>query len=82
MQSISERERARRAEQSRRDRLISRREAANQVGLSISSLKRLEAAGLFPKKIKITAGRVGYLEGEVGEWIAARVAERDAAAIR
>ena len=61
-------------------RILSRREAADRAGFSISTLKRLEAAGLFPAKVKISAGRVGYLETEVDAWIAERVAERDVAA--
>jgi len=37
-------------------------------------------AGRFPRPIRVSRGRVGWLEHEVQAWIAARVAERDAAA--
>ncbi len=61
-------------------KLISKREAAHRADLSVSTLKRLEKAGRFPRKVNITDFRVGYLEGEVDAWISERVAERDAAA--
>jgi len=38
-------------------------------------LTRLQKDGLFPMRIKITSHSVGWIEAEVGTWIAARVAE-------
>jgi prophage regulatory protein len=38
---------------------------------------RLERAGKFPKRVKVGENRVAWLESEVEDWIAARVAERD-----
>ena len=32
-------------------------------------LSRLEAAGKFPERVQLGEGRVGWLEGEVDEWI-------------
>ncbi len=61
-------------------KLISKRNAAHRADLSVSTLKRLEKAGRFPRKVKITDFRVGYVEEEVDAFIAERVAERDAAA--
>ncbi len=61
-------------------KILPRPQAANRAGFSISTLKRLEIEGAFPAKVKISAGRVGYLETEVDVWIAERVTERDAAA--
>ena len=60
-------------------KLLNKRETANRAGLSVSTLRRLEKAGRFPRKVKITDFRVGYLEHEVDAWIAERIAERDAA---
>ena len=60
-------------------KILSRKQAADRAGFSISTLKRLEAAGDFPVKVPVTVGRVGYLEHEVDDWIAERVAERDVA---
>ena len=37
----------------------------------------MEKAGKFPRRIKSSPNAVGWLEHEVEEWIAARVAERD-----
>lgn len=42
-------------------------------------LARLEKLGLFPKRIRYGANRVGWLESEVDGWIEARAAERQAA---
>ena len=40
-------------------------------------LWRLERADKFPKRVPIGAGRYAYVEAEVDEWIAARIAARD-----
>ncbi len=61
-------------------KILPRPEAADRAGFSISTLKRLEAAGDFPAKVKISPARVGYLESEVDRFISERVAQRDAAA--
>ena len=61
-------------------RILPRSKAANRAGFSVATLKREEAEGRFPSKIQITVGRVGYLESEVDEYIAERVANRDGSA--
>ena len=61
-------------------KILPRPQAADRAGFSISTLKRLEIAGVFPTKVKISASRVGYVETEVDAFIAERIAERDAAA--
>lgn len=38
---------------------------------------RLEARGLFPARVQIGGNRVGWVIGELLEWIAERVRERD-----
>jgi len=58
-------------------RVIRRSKIHQKTGLSITQIWRLEKAGLFPKKIKLGANSVGWLESEVDAWIAARVKERD-----
>ena len=40
-------------------------------------LWRLERAGKFPKRVPIGAGRYAYIEAEVDEYIAQKIAERD-----
>lgn len=42
--------------------------------LGRSTLWRLEKAGLFPKRRRISAGAVGWLKSEVDAWIASRLA--------
>jgi len=49
-------------------------------GLSQTRQNELERDGLFPRRVQLTPGTVGWVESEVDEWIAARIAERDAEA--
>jgi|tagenome__1003787_1003787.scaffolds.fasta_scaffold20973904_4 prophage regulatory protein len=44
---------------------------------SKTQLWRLEKKGQFPKRVQITPGRHGWLEEEIDQFIAARVAARD-----
>jgi len=57
--------------------LLNRYQVAERTGLSVSSIKRLEARGEFPRRVHISENRVGWLLSEIDDWIAARVAERD-----
>lgn len=50
------------------------------TGYSRASLHRLEAAGRFPKRIKLGYGRggaIGWQSEAVQEWLAARAAGRE-----
>ena len=47
--------------------------------LSSVTTWRLERKGAFPRRIKLTGKRVGWLEHEVLGWIAARMAARSPA---
>jgi prophage regulatory protein len=51
------------------------REVVHATGLSRSTLLRLERAGSFPRKVKLSARRVGWVEAEVGDWLRARLAD-------
>jgi prophage regulatory protein len=55
-------------------RLIRFAEVKHRVGLSRSTVWRLEKANQFPKSIRISSGRRGWLESDISAWIAARVA--------
>lgn len=60
-------------------RLISRKEVRIKISLSFAQIARLEAEGKFPKRVSLTGatnGRVAWLESEVDEWIAERIAKR------
>jgi prophage regulatory protein len=39
-------------------------------------LQRLENEGRFPQRVQIGAGRIGWLESEIDEWIETRAAAR------
>lgn len=61
-------------------RLLSKEEVKRLTLYSHAHRARLEAAGSFPRRIRIgqgPRGRVGYLESEIMEWIAQRVQARD-----
>lgn len=44
-----------------------------QTGLSRSSIYAFQSTGNFPKSVKLGSRSVGWLESEVGEWIASKV---------
>lgn len=56
------------------DRVLRRKVAAERVGLTVRQLERLEAAGRFPRKVKLSDRACGWLEADVSAWIRARVA--------
>jgi prophage regulatory protein len=45
---------------------------------SKTQLWRLEKAGMFPKRVKIGSYRHGWVESEIDQYIAQKIAERDA----
>ena len=62
-------------------RFLSKKQVRDLVLFSYAHIDRLEKAGLFPKRVRLSSyrmGRVGYLESEIHAWMNARVAERDA----
>ena len=42
------------------------------IGLSRSSVNRLERAGQFPKRRRISARAIGWLQPEIDQWLASR----------
>jgi prophage regulatory protein len=48
------------------------------VPYSKVQLWRKEKVGDFPKRVRLGRGRHGWVESEIDEWIAARIAARDA----
>jgi prophage regulatory protein len=54
--------------------------AEKGIPLSKDQLIRLERAGTFPKRVKISQRRFGWVELEIDRWLAQRVAARDAVA--
>lgn len=58
-------------------RLISKRKVCEMTSYSRAHLDRLEAAGRFPRRVKLGQARVAWVESEVIEWIEHQVATRD-----
>lgn len=52
--------------------LMTTDEVVEAVGLSRSSIWRLEREGKFPKRRQVSAQRVGWLRSEVTEWAESR----------
>ena len=51
--------------------------SAKGIGYSKTQLWRLEKRDAFPKRVALGAGRHGWAEHEVDEWIAGRIKARD-----
>jgi prophage regulatory protein len=47
------------------------------TGLGRTQIATLIAGGQFPKPVRLSARRKGWLSDEVAEWQAERIAERD-----
>jgi prophage regulatory protein len=57
-------------------RFLRRADVCQRVGLSRSHLAALEAQGRFPARVKLTERASAWLESEVSDWMASRVAAR------
>lgn len=61
------------------DRLLSAEDLpAKGIRLSNSQRWRNERAGKFPRRVRISDNRIGYVEAEIDAYIASRIAARDA----
>lgn len=62
-------------------RLLSFPELAELKGINLSRVQiwRLYSANRFPRPIPISTNRVAWSEAEIDQWIADRIAARDAA---
>lgn len=63
-----------------RMRILSKRELRGLVLYSPAHIDRLEKQGLFPKRVRLGPGRVGWIEAEVLEWLRERIVQRDSGA--
>jgi prophage regulatory protein len=62
-----------------RPRLLSYDELKSKgIHHSKTQIWRLEKTGAFPRRVQLTPGRVGWLEGEIDQWIESKIAERNA----
>ena len=48
------------------------KEVSELLGISVSTINRLDKNGDFPKKIKLSPGRKVFLRSEIDEWIKTR----------
>ena len=51
------------------DRILRERDVRTATGLSRTTRWRLERAGQFPRKRRLSPGAVGWLESEVVAWL-------------
>jgi len=56
--------------------ILRRKQVEARVGLRRSSLYQRISEGSFPAPIKLGGRAVGWIEAEITEWLANRVAER------
>ena len=61
-------------------KVVSKKELRTVCGIPYSPqhIARLEAAGKFPKRIRLGQNRVVWLVAEIEEWLNERIATRDA----
>lgn len=58
-------------------RLLSKKQVREKVLYSPAHIARLEAAGKFPKRVRLGAARVGWIEQEVEDWLRELASKRD-----
>lgn len=54
--------------------ILRRAEVQVRTGLARSSIYAAMAAGNFPKPVKLGVRSVGWIEGEIDQWLAERIA--------
>jgi prophage regulatory protein len=55
-------------------RVLSQKAVLDRVPVSRVTLWRMERAGLFPGRIKISQNRIGWIEADVDAWLEERKA--------
>lgn len=58
-------------------KMLSKRQVKELVLYSPQHIARLEAAGEFPRRVRLGSNRVGWLEEEVLAWLQQRIDARD-----
>jgi len=59
--------------------LILAKEVSELTSYNRNHLRRLEAKGKFPRRIRIGANRVAWVRQEIDDWLLARVNDRNEA---
>jgi prophage regulatory protein len=55
-------------------RLLRLKQVMERTGLKKTKLYQMQSNGTFPMRTQITSGAVGWVEAEVEQWIARRIA--------
>lgn len=53
-------------------RFLRKPDVRAMVAVSLSTIRRMEQAGQFPKRVKLSKAAVGWLEADVLEWMRTR----------
>ena len=56
--------------------LLSMKQASAMTTLSVSSIKRMMAAGTFPQPVRLGESRIAFVDSEIHAWIRQRIAAR------
>ncbi|MDA3500720.1 AlpA family transcriptional regulator [Acinetobacter sp. AOR34_HL] len=59
-------------------RLIRRKEVQTKTGLGASSIYVMMKSGEFPQCLNLSERRVAWIESDINQWIANRIAEHKA----
>lgn len=51
------------------EQIIRATEITNLTGLSLSTIRRLETSGSFPRRIKIASNAIGWLKSDIDQWL-------------
>ncbi len=70
----------RRLAAARGERILRVANVVDKTGLSRSQVYRLQDTGEFPRSIRLSANRVGWIESEIETWIAQTIATARASA--
>ncbi|MCH4248631.1 MAG: AlpA family transcriptional regulator [Acinetobacter populi] len=68
-------------QQTENNRLIRRKEVQAKTGLGASSIYAMMKTGDFPQCLNLSERRVAWVESDIDEWIANRIAEHKANAV-
>jgi prophage regulatory protein len=57
-------------------KILSNKEVRLRIPYSSVQIWRKENAGEFPRRVKLGANRIGWIESEIENWIASKIGER------
>lgn len=63
-------------------RLLRFREVRQRVGLSRSTITRLQKLNQFPEHVQVTANTIGWVETDIDAWVQARLLGRTSGGAR